>query len=172
MLTAAEVRRRRIGGGVAAILGAVLIVLAVLAWTGTLGATDPSKGASDAAQSAGATSNAASSGSASSSDAAGSSSSANAKATLTVLNAGGPAGLAAKGKQAFESEGWTVTKTANLTGSDAPESSTVYYPAGDEEAHVAAQSLVKAFPKLTAAESPDGFAYDGVVVVLTGDWTP
>ncbi|WP_153505222.1 LytR C-terminal domain-containing protein [Cumulibacter manganitolerans] len=165
MLTAADVRRRRIGGAVAAVIGIVLIVLAVLALTGKLGATGPSKGASDAAQSAGATSGSASGSS-------GASKPADAKAPLTVLNASSTGGLAAKGKAAFEKEGWQVTQTGNLSGSDAPKSSTVYYPAGDEAAHAAAQDLVKAFPKLTAAEAPAGFKYSGVVVVMTGDWTP
>lgn len=165
MLTEAEVRRRRITGGIAALIGVLLIVLAVLAITGKLGATDASTGASKEAVSAGATTVSGSASAGSSAPAA------DVKAPLTVLNASSTAGLAAKGKAAFEAEGWEVPTTANLA-KNAPSQSTVYYPANDKEAKSAAEALVASFPKLTAAEAPSGLGYDGVVVVLTGDWVP
>lgn len=170
MLTEADVRRRRLGGAVAAVVGALLLVLAVLAMTGKLGAVDASKGASDAAKSAGATSNATPSGDSGQSSSDGGQS--DLKAPLTVLNASATTGLAHKAQTAFEGKGWEITSTGNLTGADVPDKSTVYYPAGDENAHVAAQNLVKDFPELVADEAPDGFEHDGVVVVLTGDWDP
>ena len=161
MLTEADVRRRRVGGAAAIVVGIALLVLAGLAITGKLGAITAAK----PPESAGATS----SGAPGSGEA---SESANTTAPLIVLNASAAGGLAGKGKTAFEANGWKVTQTGNLTGDDVPKASTVYYPADDEEAHVAAQSLVKQFPKLVAQKAPDGFAYQGVVVVLTGDWTP
>ena len=91
MLTEVDVRRRRLGGAVAAVVGVTLIVLAILALTGRLGAVDASRSGSEVAASASA--------------AASGSTAPAAKVPLTVLNGGGPTGLASKGKAAFEEAG-------------------------------------------------------------------
>lgn len=159
----------------------MLVVLAVLALTGTLGATDKSDGASDAAKSAGAGSSASADPSASDEsaepDGSGTPSASDGstatedKAPLTVLNGGGAAGLAAAAQSEFEDGGWEVADVGNYTEQKL-EQSTVFYPADDEDAQAAAQALAEQFPELTVDEAPSSLDYNGVVVVLTGDWTP
>ncbi|WP_106849934.1 LytR C-terminal domain-containing protein [Blastococcus sp. Marseille-P5729] len=165
MLTRPDVRRRRIIGALAIAVGATLLVLALLAITGVLGAVDGAKSASDEAVSAGASS---SSGGSEEADSPPS----DEKAPLTVLNGSDTSGLAGQGRDAFEAEGWTVEEVGNLSDAEPPAQSTVYYPAGDDAAKAAAESLADQFSELTVQQAPDGFPYDGVVVVLTGEWEP
>lgn len=166
MLTQPDVRRRRIIGALAVAAGGLLLVLALLAITGVLGAVDGAKSASNEAVSAGAAA------SSSGDSAGGESNGSDAKAPLTVLNASGTPGLAGQGRDAFEAAGWSVDQVDNMADGDPPEKSTVYYPEGDEEAQAAAENLAGQFSELAVEQAPDGFAYDGVVVVLTGDWEP
>lgn len=184
MLTQVDVRRRRIGGAIAVLVGVLLIVLAVLAMTGRLGATDKSDGASDAAKSAGATSQSSdSSGSgessessessgSSGSEASGSDAPEDVKAPLTVLNGGAVGGLAAAGQAEFEAGGWEVAEIGNYVGEQPLEQSTVFYSSGDDQAKAAAEALAAQYTELAVEEAPADLGYDGVVVVLAGEWTP
>lgn len=163
------------------LVGIVLIALAFMAFTGRLGATDKSDGASDEAKSAGATSSqsaqssategASESSAAPESSATQSTAPAEAKAPLTVLNAGGIAGLAAAGQAEFQAAGWEVAEIGNFLGAEL-ERSTVFYPEGDEQAKAAAEALAEQYPELVAEPAPSDLGHDGVVVVLAGEWTP
>ncbi|MFV0533035.1 MAG: LytR C-terminal domain-containing protein [Cumulibacter sp.] len=197
MLTQTDVQRRRIGGAIAIVIGAVLVVLAFMAFTGRLGATDASKGASDEARSAGADSSQSAdpsedtedSGAAGSSDAQPSEDAdssegvdpsddadpseppAEVKAPLVVLNGGGTDGLAATGQTEFINGGWEVTGVDNYFGTPLTQS-TVFYSSGDDQAQAAAEALAEQYSQLAVAEMPPDLGYTGVVVVLTGDWAP
>lgn len=189
MLTQDDVRRRRLGGALAVLVGAVLLVLAVMAFTGRLGATDRDATASDEAISAGAQTSASESpddeqpggddqdGDTEPTEPAATETdepdepAAPVQAPLVVLNGGGIAGLAAQGEQAFQDAGWEVTEIGNYVGAALPQS-TVFYPADDADAQAAAENLAEEFTDLVAEQAPLGLGYDGLVVVLTGDWLP
>ena len=188
MLSPVQVRRRRIVGAVASLVGVLLVVLAIMGMTGRLGAggdtktADPSFGSTGASQSSGASSSASkpsgSSDSASPSDGAASDSSSSApenpdlKSPLTVLNGGGSAGLASRGRDAFTAKSWEVSEVGNYTGATLA-ASTIFYPADNPDAELAAKNLQSQFPKLTGLEqAPADLNFGGVVVVLTGDWDP
>lgn len=168
MLTAVDVRKRRILGAVSVAFGVLLIVLAIMAMTGSLGATAKKPASADAA----ATQDQQQGGSGSS-DSGGASSGGEApqaeKMPLTVLNGSGTPGLAAAAQAEFEAQQWEIAEVGNYT-EQAPDQSTVYYPAGDDAAKASAELLVSDFDQLTAAEAPDNFNYEGLVVVLAGEW--
>lgn len=185
MLTEVDVRRRRIGGAIAVLIGVVLLVLAFLAFTGRLGATGKSDGASDEAKSAGAENSQSADPSQSgeadqSADPSGSGSTGSSgseapddlKSPLTVLNAGTVGGLAAAGQTEFQAGGWEVAEIGNYVSDAELEQSTVFYSSGDEELQASAEALAEQFPELAVEEAPDDLGFDGVVVVLTGDWIP
>ncbi|PRZ36608.1 LytR cell envelope-related transcriptional attenuator [Antricoccus suffuscus] len=184
MLSPVQVRRRRIIGAVASLVGVLLVVLAIMGMTGQLGAggkttaANPNLGTTSGSQTSGASNSAsqsASSDSASPSSGAAGDSSANKpdlKAPLTVLNGGGTAGLAGRARDAFAAKGWEVSEVGNYTGKKLP-GSTIYYPADNPDAKQAATNLQSQFPKLTGLEqSPADLKFSGVVVILTGDWDP
>ena len=172
-------------------IGVLLVVLAIMGMTGRLGAgggssaTGPDLGApsqgSSTAQSAagsGADSGAPSGSSATSGESDASPSSAtpsenpDLKAPLTVLNGGGSTGLAGRARDAFVAKGWKVSEIGNYTGSKIA-ASTIYYPADDPDAQQAAKNLQSQFPDISKVEqTPSDLKFDGVVVILTGDWDP
>lgn len=186
MLTAVQIRRRKLYGALAAIAGVVLIGFGVAGLTGNLGGTSaqssetpavtaPAGSASASGQSSGpaaSDSNSPAAKSATSDSASASSSASVVKLPVTVLNAGGAAGLAGRIRDALQTKGWTVAEIGNL--SSAPASvSTIYYPANNPDAQAAAEALKSDFPKLTEVkQTPSTLKYAGLVVVVTGDWDP
>ena len=172
MLTAVDVRKRRILGAVSVAFGVLLIVLAIMAMTGSLGAPSKKQAAAETGTTQGQQSEGAGqSGSESSAPPSESEAPQAEKLPLTVLNGSGTAGLAAAAQSAFEAQQWPVAEVGNYT-EQSPEQSTVYYSADDEAAKASAELLVSEFDQLTAAEAPENFNYSGLVVVLAGDWTP
>lgn len=174
MLTAVDVRKRRILGAVSVAFGVLLIVLAIMAMTGSLGATTKKQTSADTGTTAGQQSDGAAgqSGSDSSEPPPSESEAPQAeKLPLTVLNGSATPGLAAAAQAEFEAQQWPVAEVGNYT-EQSPEQSTVYYPADDEAAKASAELLVSEFDQLVAAEAPENFNYTGLVVVLAGDWTP
>lgn len=190
MLSPVQVRRRRIVGAVASLAGVLLVVLAIMGMTGRLGAggrstaADPSFGSTGAAKSSasksagqstdssGASDSAAPSDGAANDSSSSASSNPDLKSSLTVLNDGGPGGLAGRGRDAFVAKSWEVSEVGNYTGKKL-SASTIFYPADNPDAEQAAKNLQSQFPKLTGLEqSPADLKVSGVVVVLTGDWDP
>lgn len=182
MLSPVQVRRRRIIGAVASLVGVLLVVLAVMGMTGRLGAGGGTKAAAPSFGSTGASGStnkpSGSSDSASPSGDAGSASSGSTsenpdlKSPLTVLNNGGGAGLASHGRDAFTAKSWTVSEVGNYTGKKL-SASTIFYPADNPKDEQAAKNLQSQFPKLTELkQAPADLKFGGVVVVLTGDWDP
>ena len=158
MVSHAQLRRRRVYGAISVVLGLLLVTLGVFAYLGKLGASSP-----DAVASRGAANGTAAT-TAPSVDP-------DIKAPLTVVNASSSAGLAARGRDAFEGAGWEVAEIGNYTAQ--VSASVIYYPADNPTAKAAAINLQLAFPKITKlAVSPATFPYTGVVVVMTGDWDP
>ena len=174
-------RRRidRIGGGVLALLGVVVAVVAVVALrhpngrqahpvalrtmsTTTVTATPsvPTPSSSSAASpSAPATST-----DATSTDAA------SRAVPLVVLNSTATQGLAETAGQRFQSGGWTVTWTGNITNDIL--STCAYYDPGDPANERAALQLQQQFPEIKRvkekfAELPPG----PIIVVLTTDYS-
>ena len=95
---------------------------------------------------------------------------------ITVLNATTTNGLAAKAAAAFGGAGWETPGVGGYTGDDVA-ASTVFFTEGDETQRQAAVQLVDAFPQLQGPavrffELPSDVTAPGLVVVLTGDWTP
>jgi hypothetical protein len=91
------------------------------------------------------------------------------KVPLVVLNNTTIKNLAAQAAQRFESGGWTVTSSGNLTNEIV--STCAYYDPSDPEAKPAAEALQAEYPtnkrvKPKFPELPDG----PVVVVLTPDY--
>jgi hypothetical protein len=169
-------RRRidRIGGGVLAVLGLVVAVVAVVALrhpngrqarpvalrttsTTTITATAPTPTPSTS----------------SSASATSTSTSASASAhsvPLVVLNSTSIQGLADTASQRFESAGWTVTWSGNLTNDIL--STCAYYDPSDPANEAAAQQLQQQFPEIKRvkerfAELPPG----PIIVVLTTDYS-
>lgn len=182
VVSAVQLRRRRVLGGVSVVVGLALITVAIFAYLGKLGASSPDAVAarSDAATTTGqASGSGTATGSASKSASTAASSAPpaeatvdpNIKAPLTVVNASAAGGLAARGRDAFVGAGWEVAEIGNYTAE--LKTTTVFYPDGDVNAQAAATNLQKQFPKITKLEvSPPTFPYTGVVVVMTGDWDP
>jgi hypothetical protein len=170
-------RRRidRIGGGVLAVLGLVVAVVAVVALrhpngrqarpvalrttsTTTITATAPTPTPSTS-PSASATSTVSTSTSASAHS-----------VPLVVLNSTSIQGLADTASQRFESAGWTVTWSGNLTNDIL--STCAYYDPSDPANEAAAQQLQQQFPEIKRvkerfAELPPG----PIIVVLTTDYS-
>ncbi len=82
--------------------------------------------------------------------------------TVTVYNAAGIQGLAAKGAERLEQAGFTEVVPTNFTGTK-PEASTVYY-ASEEDSTTA--SVVASALGISAVELDPAQAPSGVVVVL------
>ncbi|HEV7191903.1 MAG TPA: LytR C-terminal domain-containing protein [Jatrophihabitantaceae bacterium] len=92
------------------------------------------------------------------------------KLPLVVLNNTTVHGLAQQARQTFETGGWAVTGTGNLTNDIA--STCAYYDPNVSGAHAAALALQQQFPAIKRvqpkfAELPAG----PIVVVLTPDYT-
>jgi LytR cell envelope-related transcriptional attenuator len=171
-------RRRidRIGGGVLAVLGLVVAVVAVVALrhpngrqarpvalrttsTTTITATAPTPTPSSSSPSASATGTGSTSPSASAHS-----------VPLVVLNSTSIQGLADTASQRFESAGWTVTWSGNLTNDIL--STCAYYDPSDPANEAAAQQLQQQFPEIKRvkerfAELPPG----PIIVVLTTDYS-
>jgi len=87
------------------------------------------------------------------------------KAPVVVLNGSSVRGLAAKTGQVLTAAGWTVAATDNFARG--LPVTTVFYPA---QLFDAAQTLARAFPKLTTLEpAREGMSADQLTLVLTGD---
>lgn len=184
MLTAVQLRRRKLFGALAAIVGVVLIGFGIAGLTGNLGSgstkasetpaiTAPSSAASGAATDSNSTASGSAASESSASDSAAASSSTEVvKLPVTVLNAGGASGLAGRIRDALKTKGWTTAEIGNFTGSK-PAQSTIYYPANNPDAQASAEALKSDFPKLTQVEqAPSSLKYTGIVLVVTGDWDP
>lgn len=171
VLTHAQLTRRRTFGALSLLLGVVLIVVAVLSMLGKLGSSSPSASSGDGSV----PSPVSTSGSAAATTSAAPTTPAldpNAKAPVTVVNASGTAGLAGRVRDVIVKGGWQVADIGNYTG-EVGQTSSIYYPADDQNAVAAATNLQKQFPKLTQlTPTPAGFPFTGVVVVLAGDWDP
>jgi hypothetical protein len=88
---------------------------------------------------------------------------------LIVLNNSTVKGLAAQAAHQFETDGWKVTSSGNLTNTIV--STCAYYDDSDPAAKAAAEALQAEFPSIKRVkpkfpELPSG----PVVVVLTGDY--
>ena len=171
-------RRRidRVGGGVLAVLGIVVAVVALVALrhpngrqarpvalrttsTTTITAPAPTPSPSTSSPSASATSTDSTSASASAHS-----------VPLVVLNSTSIQGLAETAGQRFQSAGWTVTWTGNLTNDIL--STCAYYDPSDPASEAAAHELQQQFPEIKRvkerfAELPPG----PIIVVLTSDYS-
>jgi ABC-type transport system substrate-binding protein len=173
-------RRRidRIGGGVLAVLGLVVAVVAVVALRHPNGRqarpvalrTTSTTTVTATATPTAAPSNSPSSPSNSPSPAATSIYAALQSIPLAVLNNTFTPGLAETAKQRFESAGWTVTSTGNITNDIL--STCAYYDPSDPANEQAALQLQQQFPEIKRvkerfAELPSG----PIIVVLTADYS-
>ena len=73
-------------------------------------------------------------------------------------------------------EDWETGKPGGYPNDDVA-ADTVFYTKGDDEQRTAAEQLIEQFPQLQGPaarffEVPDDVDAPGLVVVLTGDWTP
>ena len=87
-----------------------------------------------------------------------------------------PTGWPPRSPTAFGAAGWETPGVGGYTGNDVA-ASTVFFTEGDETQRQAAVQLVDAFPQLQGPaprffELPADVTAPGLVVVLTGDWTP
>ena len=89
-------------------------------------------------------------------------------ANVAVYNASAPGGSAAKASSALE--GYTITETANWSGTP-PQSSTVYYK--DEAKKSQAEAIAKTLNITTVQESSDAsiLGENDIVVVLATDYS-
>ena len=89
-------------------------------------------------------------------------------ANVAVYNASAPGGSAAKASAALE--GYTITETANWSGTP-PQSSTVYYK--DEAKKAQAEAIAKTLNITTVQESSDTsiLGENDIVVVLATDYS-
>ena len=87
---------------------------------------------------------------------------------MAVYNASAPGESAAKASAALE--GYTITETANWSGTP-PESSTVYYK--DEAKKSQAEAIAKTLNITTVQESSDTsiLGENDIVVVLAADYS-
>jgi hypothetical protein len=182
--------RRRLDvviGGLLAILGIVVAVLAVVALHQPKGhqaakGSGPATGPTTASISASAVTSAVTSTStttSASSSATPSKSSSGTASTagtgvksipLVVLNSTNKSGLAASAAKTFSAGGWTVTSAGNIVNNIA--STCAYYDPSDPKNQAAAAALMSQFPAIKRikekfAELPAG----PVVVVLTSDYS-
>ncbi len=105
-----------------------------------------------------------------SSPAAGQSSETVKQVPLIVLNNTTIHGLATQAAQRFESGGWTVTRSGNLTNDIV--STCAYYDDADPSAKAAAQALQAQYPTIKRVEPKFPQLPSGpVVVVLTPDYS-
>lgn len=169
--------RDRIFGALAAVVGVALVVLAVFAMTGSLGSkaepTDagaagqnqPSDPAAEPTEEAPPASDPAAEPPPATQEL-----DPNAKAPLTVLNASSVGGLAGDVAATYEAAGWLVNEVGNLPEGNV-QVTTVYYTEGNVEEQAAATALQTQFPQIQqVAVRPATISFQGVVVVLTGDY--
>jgi cytoskeletal protein RodZ len=184
--------RRRLDlivGGLLAVLGIVVAVVAVIALgqpkghqsakaaaTTPVSATSSKPASSTPASSSAAPSTSASSSTASKSTSASSKASASTAGTgvkatpLIVLNSTSQSGLAASAAKTFANGGWTITSSGNIVNNIL--STCAYYDPSDPSNEVAAQALMSQFPAIKrVAVKFDGLPAGPVVVVLTSDYS-
>lgn len=90
---------------------------------------------------------------------------------LVVLNNTTIHGLATQAARRFESGGWTVTRSGNLTNDII--STCAYYDDSDPAAEAAAEALRRQYPTIKRVEPKFAQLPSGpVVVVLTPDYSP
>lgn len=96
------------------------------------------------------------------------------QAPVTVLNATGINGLAARVAEAIKAGGWETSGVGTYLADDVA-ATTVFYTDGDESQRQAAASLKAQFPQLLmmavrSFEVPTDVAAPGIVVVLAAEW--
>lgn len=166
--------RDRVLGALAAVVGVALVVLAVFAMTGSLGSkAEPTDSGAAGQESEPAPNPSATEEPPPATSAAPPSTQEldpNAKAPLTVLNASSVSGLAAGAAATYEQAGWIVNEVGTLSEGNV-QVTTVYYTEGSAEEEAAATALQAQFPQIQqVAVRPSSIDFQGVVVVLTGDY--
>jgi hypothetical protein len=174
-------RAQRIVGSLLAVLGVVVLVIAILALRQpnghqaalhTSAAAESSSIASSSTSGAPTTSAPASSSAASSSSAAPTSSSAPTlqSVPIVVLNSTSKSGLAETAAGRFRAGGWTVTSTGNLVNNII--STCAYYDPAVPNAQAAANALKTQFPTIKRVVAKfSGLPAGPIVVVLTSDYS-
>ncbi|TAM93503.1 MAG: LytR family transcriptional regulator [Jatrophihabitans sp.] len=169
-------RRERIAGSALAVLGVVILVIAILAVrqhrdSGAVAGTlkTPTRTASPSPTGSHTGSH---TGSPSPGPSSSPSSAAVAKLPLVVLNNTTTTGLAQTAAQRFEAGGWTVTKYANYQNDII--STCAYYDPGVPGAQAAAQVLQQQFPTIKRVQpqfSQLSSWNSPIVVILTADYS-